>query len=524
MQQLIKNITTNQEVLNNNNPRHNNTIKATSILGIPIDNVNMTEAVDRIFEFVKEYSEDMRSRYVATVNVDFVVNTLAWGNDHVSNTELLHILRKADLAIADGMPLVWLSKLIGTPLKERVTGADLVPKIAEKASTNGKSIYFLGGRPGIAKQAADKLQQSNKGLKIAGTLSPNIYNEGLELLDAEEEDSRIIADINNCNPDILLIGLGNPKQEIWFERNKHRLKVPVSIGVGGTYEFIVGTVKRAPKWMQKSGLEWVYRITKDPKRLWKRYFVGLFKFSIHALPLISNKKNTYTTLKTEKTQKNEINTLHIKSKKTKFILLPSDLTSNNTRDLYYKYNETSLETKIIVFDLSNINQIDGTGLSTLIRTCNHIDIHKQRVQFIGITPEINRILQKHRLFDFVRNKSSNNLITAISTVQKKAQKPDYIINSDINDIAYLKFFGNLNVDIINRINQDILLSALGNRNCVVDLNETDTIDSASVLFLLKIKKHITSARRNCIIKGINANSKKTFCYMNATKLLETQDS
>ena len=120
------------------------------ILGIPVDNLTMDMAVNRIFSMVNDYAGDGRARLVATVNVDFLVNTHAWLRKHIRHPELLDILRRADLVTADGMPIVWASKLLGTPLKERVTGADLVPRLAEEASKRRKSIFFLGraGRRG----------------------------------------------------------------------------------------------------------------------------------------------------------------------------------------------------------------------------------------------------------------------------------------------------------------------------------------------------------------------------------------
>lgn len=256
------------------------------VLGIPIDNLSMDEAIAAIFSMVDAYQVDHRPRLVATVNVDFVVNTLTWRLGKVQHPELLDILRRADLVTADGMPVVLTSKLMGTPLKERVTGADMVPRLAMEAARRGKSIYFLGGRGDSAAQAASKLQREYPGFRIAGIDSPHVYVEGTELADFEEFDQPIIERISAAGPDILLIAFGNPKQEVWFNRNRPRLEAAVSIGVGGTFEFITGTVRRAPVWVQRAGLEWAFRITQDPGRLWKRYFVGFFKFGLMIWPAV----------------------------------------------------------------------------------------------------------------------------------------------------------------------------------------------------------------------------------------------
>jgi N-acetylglucosaminyldiphosphoundecaprenol N-acetyl-beta-D-mannosaminyltransferase len=256
-----------------------------NILGIPIHNVDLNEAVRTIIKRVDDYSLNPIPRYVATANVDFLVNTLSWIPGKIKHQELYQALIMADLVTADGMPIVWLSALLGKRLKERVTGADLVPRLAAAASVKAFSLFLLGGREGVGEKAAKKLLTQNPGLKIAGCLSPKIS--------LKETDSKIIDQINKSKADILLLALGNPKQEIWFQKNKHLIKVPVSIGVGGTYEFIAGTVSRSPKWMQKSGLEWVYRLYQEPKRLWKRYCLDITKFGFLAglfiLSEISNK-------------------------------------------------------------------------------------------------------------------------------------------------------------------------------------------------------------------------------------------
>jgi exopolysaccharide biosynthesis WecB/TagA/CpsF family protein len=257
-----------------------------SALGIPVDNLNMATACERVLDLVYRYPRTRRAAYVATVNVDFMVNALAVAGHAPRHPELLDILRSADLVTADGFPIVLLSRMLGTPLQGRVTGADLVPALAERAAKEGLRIYLLGGREEIARRAADMLEEANPGLEIAGVESPMVHTEGQALVNFEKDDERIIADINRSGADILLLGLGNPKQEQWFRRHRDKLKVPVSIGVGGTFEFIVGTVQRAPGWVQRANLEWLYRITQDPARLWKRYAEGLLKLALLVVPLL----------------------------------------------------------------------------------------------------------------------------------------------------------------------------------------------------------------------------------------------
>lgn len=255
-------------------------LKKFVLLGFPIDNITMDEALDNIIAMTDQYRKDQKCRLVATANVDFIVNSHDKSKSETSKT-LRSILRNADMVTADGMPLVWLSRMLGQPLPGRVTGADMVPALGEVAEKNGKSIYFLGGQPGSAKGTAKILAEKHPDLKIAGTNAPIIDLENIE------QNEALINEINSTNPDILLIALGNPKQELWFNQYRKYLKVPVSIGVGGTFEFITGTTSRAPKWAQKIGVEWIYRIMQDPHRLLKRYLVGLRIFSSMVIPLLA---------------------------------------------------------------------------------------------------------------------------------------------------------------------------------------------------------------------------------------------
>ena len=239
------------------------------LFGIPVARVSETEAVERIVAMAKERGGNGRAKFVATLNVDFVTNAVS-GWPFGGNDELWGYLRNADFVTADGMPIVLLSKLLRRPIPERVTGADMVPRICRRCAEEGMSVYVLGGDREAIEEAFGKLGLDGRELRVAG-IDPAFVK-----LDEEQPD--IVARINAAKPDVLFVALGNPKQELWMGRNAAKLDVGVMIGIGGTFNFIAGRVKRAPKWMQKSGLEWIYRIIQEPGRLWKRYAYGLVKF------------------------------------------------------------------------------------------------------------------------------------------------------------------------------------------------------------------------------------------------------
>ena len=227
------------------------------VVGVPVDNVTMEDALARCDTFIAVGRATGRTHQITTVNADFVVNSL-------HDPELQRILQESDMSTADGMPLVWGARLLGGRMPGRVTGADMVPALAHRAAHKGYSIFFLGAREGIAAKAAAILQERNPGLKVAGVLSP----PPRPIL---EMDHAIVDTIKAARPDILLVAFGNPKQEKWIRMHARELQVPICIGVGGTFDMIVGVTKRAPAWLQRIGMEWAYRLSQEPRRLAKRY-------------------------------------------------------------------------------------------------------------------------------------------------------------------------------------------------------------------------------------------------------------
>jgi N-acetylglucosaminyldiphosphoundecaprenol N-acetyl-beta-D-mannosaminyltransferase len=256
------------------------------ILGVPISRLTLEQTSLEILRLIDAYPKDLLPRYIATVNVDFLAQAHGWNWGEARYPELLEILRDATLATADGMPLLWLSHFLGEPLKERVTGIDLLADIAEKLGENRQSCFLLGGSEKALKLCSLYLQALYPHLKIAGTSFSLIITQGAELHQAEEKDLLLVEHINRSAPDVLFINLGNPKQELWYNRVKNRLHVPVSMGVGGSFERVTGLVPRAPHFMRNTGLEWLHRLFHEPARLWKRYFYDIAKFIYMVAPLV----------------------------------------------------------------------------------------------------------------------------------------------------------------------------------------------------------------------------------------------
>ena len=235
-------------------------------MNIELDNLTFNEALEKIDCLIHE---DIKA-YGVTPNIDHIVQVQ-------KDMELLEIYRNANLVLTDGKPLLWIAKLYKNPIKEKVSGSDLFPELCKLAALKGYRIFFLGAAEGVAKKAAQRLQKKYIGLQVVGTYSPPF---GFEK--DKEEIQKILLMIHEANPHILIVGLGTPKQEKFIYRYREEFGVPFSIGLGASLDFEAGNVRRSPKWMSNMGLEWLYRMVQDPKRLIKRYLIDMIKI----IPLI----------------------------------------------------------------------------------------------------------------------------------------------------------------------------------------------------------------------------------------------
>lgn len=219
------------------------------IVGINIDKVTFEEAEDRLLDFLHQDELKM----VFTPNSEFMV-------DAVKDPGFGDVLNSGDLVIPDGIGVVISSKFYGTPLKEKVPGCELMGRLIEIAYAEMKSIYFVGGKEGVAEEASERLKEKYPGINIAG------FHHGYF---DEDEEKKIINDIIDKKPDIIFVALGAPRQEKWIYENRQKFGAKIAMGVGGSLDIIAGKAKRAPEFYQKAGLEWLYRLMKEPKRIFR---------------------------------------------------------------------------------------------------------------------------------------------------------------------------------------------------------------------------------------------------------------
>lgn len=242
-------------------------------MSIELDNLTMEEAICEMDQLIQQNE----ASYVVTPNVDHMVRL-------ETDEEFKKSYEQANLVLTDGKPLIWISKLYKHPIKEKISGSDVLPEVCALAEQRGYTMYFLGAAEGVADRAAKNLIKKYPKLKIVGTYSPEY---GFEK--DKKKVKEVVALVREARPDILIMALGTPKQEKFIYQNRKELNVPLSLGLGASLDFEAGNVKRAPKWMSEAGLEWLYRIFQEPRRMFKRYFIDAVKI----VPIIWKYRKIY---------------------------------------------------------------------------------------------------------------------------------------------------------------------------------------------------------------------------------------
>ncbi len=230
------------------------------ILGVRVDDVTYDEALAHVEGFIQKRT----LAQIATVNVEFIMEARR-------NPDFWAVLADCALCVPDGVGVVWASRRLGQPVRQRVAGVDLVEQISARAAQRGWRVYFLGAAPGIAERAAQILSARYPGLRVAGCYAGS---------PRPEEEADIVGWVKAAQADVLFVAYGAPRQDLWIARNQARIGVPVALGVGGSFDFITGVAHRAPRWLQRLGLEWLHRLIRQPWRLRRQLAIPHFIYLI----------------------------------------------------------------------------------------------------------------------------------------------------------------------------------------------------------------------------------------------------
>jgi len=348
-----------------------------ALLGVAFDNLTLRETVGRIEEMIAS----PRSHYIVTANVDFLAQARR-------DLELQHILLNAHLVLCDGTPLVWASRLFGNPLPERVAGADVVPELIRVAAEKNYRLFFLGATEESNTQAIARLRAQFPDLEISHYSPP--FRPLHEL-----DDDEIIRRIRAAKPDLLFVAFGCPKAEKWIATHYPELGVPVAIGVGATIDFLAGRVKRAPLWMQRGGVEWIYRLCQEPRRLFKRYATDLWFFSGAMVRQCRAMKLRFGGSRTQ------ARTAVIQSNGTwQRVEAANCLNKDSVERDTAQWKEIAGADRHCLLELAEVTSLDSTGVAVLVHLKKQLHLSGRQLILLSPSPAVRRALKAMRLEDF----------------------------------------------------------------------------------------------------------------------------
>ncbi len=340
-----------------------------ALFGLPISNVTMAEAVTRIERAILGGGHHQ----IATANLDFARNALR-------DAALQRVICDCSMVLPDGAPMLWASRLFGKPLKERVTGVDLIPELARLSSRKGYRIFFLGSNETTSKVAQDVLVERFPGVKIVDRYAPPVAS-----LEAMDHDA-ILKRVRSAAPHILLVAFGNPKQELWIHRFREELGVPVLIGIGGSLEMISGTVRRAPAFYRKLQLEWFYRMAQEPTRLLPRYVRDAVALVRH-LPL-------GVAVHQMQPSRQAGAPLHVNSQEaTREVVLPARLTGDVCQWLTLELQAAMSNDQNLLVNMRDVQRVDADGLGCLMEARRLLHARGLTLWLSELSPAVQRVMQ-----------------------------------------------------------------------------------------------------------------------------------
>ena len=441
-----------------------------AVLGVPFDKVTMEETL----RLIEAMIASGKSHYAATANVDFVVQAL-------KDVELRRILTNADLVLCDGTPLVWVSRIFGNPLPERVAGSDLVPRLLAEAEQKGWRIFFLGSTDASLAKASANVRAKHPKLQLVGTYSPPFK----PLLEMDHKD--IVARVRAARPDVLLVAFGCPKQEKWISLNYRQANVPLSIGVGATIDFLAGTVSRAPMWMQRSGLEWIFRLLQEPRRLFRRYFTDLWVIGFALI-------RQWWQLRGWRKHADPAAGVVAKAAQSgtyQLVRVGERLDAPTVTEHEALWPKLAASGAHLVMDLSRVGFIDSTGTGLLVRLNKQVQANTCLLVLAAPSKAVERALKLMRLEEFFS--IVPNLTAARELIQERSRELHVVatLNLDGPDepLAWQGDITSVTEERVWAMTEASLDHAAG-RDEVMNINLADVrfMDTAGVRLMVRVHR------------------------------------
>ncbi len=441
-----------------------------AILGVPFDNVTTVETMEMIEQMILS----RRPHYLATANVDFIAQA-------AKDVELRRILFDAHLVLCDGTPLLWASRLLGNRLPERVAGSDLVPLLLKLAAEKGYRPFLLGASPDSLDAAVRRATEKHPKLKFAGYYSPPFHK--LLEMDHQEIRNRIL----ESQPDILLVAFGCPKQEKWINMHFRSLGVPVSVGVGGSIDFLAGKLARAPRWMQKTGIEWIFRLAQEPRRLFKRYAVDFAFFSRGIAMQKWRLRSQPHNIKLEREAPRRMQRVNFN-----VFEMPARLDCEEVHLRQALWENAISPECACVLDLGKVQFLDSTGIGLLIRLQKRSRAASQQLILANCSEMVTRALELMRLKEFFVTTST--VAAAEETLGDAGRASSVTLRTsaaaNLPAVAWIGELTAANSEEIWVQTMDHLRSrALVQRELTIDLSKLRFMDSTGLSVMIRTKKY-----------------------------------
>ena len=474
-----------------------------AILGVPFDSVTTDDTLRLIGEMIAS----RKPHYLATANVDFVVQAQ-------SDPELRRILLDAHLVVADGMPLVWASRWLGNPLPERVTGSGITPLLLALAEEKGWRVFFLGGTEQSVELARVKTLAKHPKLRL-WAYSPPFGR----LVDAKADDpmnnAEILRRLREAKPDILLVAFGCPKQERWIYANYIATKVPVSIGVGATIDFLAGTMRRAPAWMQKTGLEWIFRMLQEPRRLFRRYAVDLWTFGWGIFGQLrqmrAGRAARLRSAAAPITPQPGTTAWRIK--------LPSCLDAAVVAANEAAWRQLQSQSAGVLLDASAMEFMDSTGVGLLIRLQKRARQQGRQLIIAAPSASLRQALKLMKLDEFFTQ--SPDVPSALQTLSNQDKAANVLMDLDIaskrETALWQGEITSANAGEVALLTSSLLQQAVG--TFTVDLSGLRFIDTTGIGLMVKLKKQAARQSVQLRFTGASGTVRKIVSHLRMEEYL-----
>ena len=464
----------------------------TVLLGLPFHDVTLEETLDYCASAMK----DDKGHYIVTANVDFTTQAY-------EDPDLKKIVFFADRVVCDGMPLVWLSKWFGYPLRERVAGSDMVPRLLEICGREKHPVYFFGSDQKTLEEAKVIVEEKYPGLKVVGVDAPPFGAV------VEWDNDALCEKMRASGAKLLLVCLGCPKQERWIFAHHKESGIPLSIGVGASLDFITGKQKRAPKWMQKSGLEWFWRMSSSPKRLVARYrndFFFLVRATLQQAKAQRRRSDIADTV-AEGTASTDVAVTRIqwKGELQKAGLAGAPVPESVSSPL--------------LLDTSQVTFMDSSGLgrlAALTRVCRAADQMLVAVRPSDVFAASVRAVRMDSLFPIVGSEEEALKLISEHDATSKGIKVE---EGDVVKVSFNRSLDALYHDEMMGILESAISDSPGIRTLVVDLKDVNFIDSRAVGGLIRAWKAMSAKGGTMYLSGATPAVREIIALLRLDKIL-----